>query len=67
MWCFGKLMKMGRTRLELRNWNRTHVTELDEILQPLPRLDDGEIPRDAPSTGRMVQWLDRKPSFQLFM
>ena len=55
---------MRRTRLELRNWNRTHVTELDECLRPLPRFDDGEVPRDAPSTGWMVQKLDRKPSFR---
>jgi len=58
-----RLTATSRTRLELRNWNRRHVTELDEILQPLPRLDYGELPRDAPSTGRMVQRLDRKPCF----
>lgn len=55
-----RLTATSRTRLELRNWNRRHVTELDEILQPLPRLDYGELPRDAPSTGRMVQRLDRR-------
>ena len=49
-----------RTRLNLRNWNRTNVTELDEHLKPLPRFEDGQIPGVAPITGQMVQWLDRE-------
>ncbi|KAI9873909.1 MAG: hypothetical protein M1830_010413 [Pleopsidium flavum] len=53
-------MEIEKTRLELRNWNRTHVTELDETLKPLPRFDDGEVPSSAPTTGRMVQWLDHR-------
>jgi hypothetical protein len=45
-------------RLQNRNWNRAHVTELDENFRLLPRLT-GEYPTDIPTTGEVLKEASR--------
>lgn len=57
-----------RSRLQARNWNADHVTELDEPLRGLPVAlpsSDGkdplEIPPNIPVDGRQIHAMGRKP------
>lgn len=45
-------------RLQHRNWNSAHVTELDEPFRILPRLT-GDYPTDIPSTGEVLREASR--------
>jgi len=46
-------------RLQHRNWNRAHVTELDEPFRLLPRLV-GDYPTDIPTTGEVLREASHK-------
>lgn len=45
-------------RLQHRNWNRAHVTELDEPFRILPRFT-GDYPTDVPTTGEVLRVASR--------
>ncbi|KAF8534093.1 hypothetical protein BDD12DRAFT_896999 [Trichophaea hybrida] len=46
-------------RLQHRNWNRAHVTELDEPFRLLPRFT-GDYPTDIPTTGEVLREASHK-------
>jgi hypothetical protein len=45
-------------RLQHRNWNRAHITELGETFRILPRLN-GQYPDDTPASGELLREANR--------
>ena len=61
------LMMNNSVRLQLRNWNASNVTELDETLKALPIRRQSDTvdshlatPSEAPVNGRTIRDLNRK-------